>query len=290
MMAADVKWSKERGLGLIELLVALAIGLLVTLGVAVFFGNTISSAQDSIKSARIQNDMSNIVDLMAAEIRRSGYWGSGDLSTVEDPNLSVISPTCVVFYYDRNNDGVKDTGSTSGGVVTSIGEFGGFKLLNGDVWTREVCNPASDACMSSCTNTNQIWTRMNDENYTTITALAFDSVGSKCLTLSADTSKNLDFSEVTSGTDFRCPCTNDTGISFYDYPAYGSGSCTGSNIPSTANEDRVISIRQVNIDITGQSSDDALIRATSSATVRVGNNHILCGDSGTGTWATANCN
>ena len=153
----------HRGISLVELLVAIAVGLFIVLGTTTFFLTSQASALDNTQSLRLNGIMRTSLDFMGREISRAGYWesaprfiGSMDRSSSPPrPDFAQVNPfgtlafqhfsagaqsdckhttsagtstaicNCLVFAYDR--PGESADGNT---VVTTVapGEFTGYRL------------------------------------------------------------------------------------------------------------------------------------------------------------------
>lgn len=67
--------SKELGLSLIELLVAILISTILVLGVTELFGNTSASDRANSALARVQESGRLVLEMIGADARRAGYVG-----------------------------------------------------------------------------------------------------------------------------------------------------------------------------------------------------------------------
>lgn len=65
----------EKGFSLVELLVGLAAGLTLLSGVIGIFSATVGSTGYNLKMTRVNQELRTVMDLMARDIRRAGYWG-----------------------------------------------------------------------------------------------------------------------------------------------------------------------------------------------------------------------
>lgn len=73
--STDRSGSRQRGLSLVELLVAAAIGLLVVGGVIGLFASQMRDARRLLVEARVNQDLRVTADLIARDLRRAAYWG-----------------------------------------------------------------------------------------------------------------------------------------------------------------------------------------------------------------------
>jgi len=270
---------RDSGFTLVELMVALALGLIVMLAVGFIFATSSRSSHENLKSSTLEQDLNAIMDIMASELRRAGFWDHALINPPVDHaylngdynHLDLVSSSCVLYFYDADE-----------GHDVDDDEMRGFKLndTTKNIMMRRSCTVTSegtyDTCMSDCDAGS--WGALNDDDLVEITGLTLTSTGSRCLNLSNEATRNRDYWDVTNtaATEFRCPCTNDTDITFYSYVAgppasYTAGSCA-TDTPAT--DDRVISIRQVNITIQGETEGDAAISKQITTTVKVANDHV----------------
>ena len=78
--------SSQRGMSLIELMVAMTIGIILSLGMFEIYSGTRQSYQVQEGLARLQENARFAIDVMTRDIRMAGYTGcyTGDMSTVEN--------------------------------------------------------------------------------------------------------------------------------------------------------------------------------------------------------------
>ncbi|WIT10599.1 hypothetical protein PFX98_16985 [Paucibacter sediminis] len=155
----------ERGISLVELMVGLTVGLMVTAGAISLFASNVSQSRRVVANARVEQDLRNIADLITRDLRRAGYWGNAINGTLavgaaaaaaSNPYASVApasSPTDgqIVYSFSR---GAEDD-------AKSDAETFGFRR-NADDGTVEM------------QTSNGTWKKLNDPNYTTITSLSLN--------------------------------------------------------------------------------------------------------------------
>lgn len=71
--------SGQRGMSLIELMIALTMGLFLLLGLSTFLTTTLKSNTAAVRLASLDQELRAIMTLMARDVRRAGYWGSPDM-------------------------------------------------------------------------------------------------------------------------------------------------------------------------------------------------------------------
>jgi prepilin peptidase dependent protein B len=157
---------RDRGFTLIELMVALVLGLLVVGGVMAVFISTYQANAQNIKMVRLNEELRAVMSMMARDIRRAGVrqlaWQPSLLGT---PNPfannvnwvvtkfgSETARSCVTFAYDSDGDDA----------LTNADRFG-YRLNAGAVELRQ----AGAACTAGG------WQNITDENVARILNLNF---------------------------------------------------------------------------------------------------------------------
>lgn len=109
---------KQQGLSLIEVMVGLAIGSIILLGVVSATLGLLSG--DSIAASRLDGELRNTSMYVARDLARAGYRGDaaaaveGGVAGYASPfdTLDVSTPGCVRYSYDANSNGVLDVNSS----------------------------------------------------------------------------------------------------------------------------------------------------------------------------------
>lgn len=197
----------SRGLSLVELMIALAIGLIVVGAVLAFTLSSLTANSEYVQSTRLSQELRNSMDFISRELRRAGYdqsqLGSIAASSINVPVVPRFSPIhiendadddgdsiddegCVIYAYDR-------AGGTSGTVDLANGEIRAIRRamreVDGvDVGVLEVAESASGVTPSctgaapdytsypaSCSSAG--WCPLSDPRLIDITALTFDTSG-----------------------------------------------------------------------------------------------------------------
>jgi len=160
---------KQKGLTLVEMLIAMVLGLFVTAVIITVFSTNVRSSTESIKMIRLNQELRGAMRLMTDELKRAGYsFNPGNPAFMNDFN---ISSTCVRFSYDE----VGRVGKTDG--AQDPDERFGFKLENNTVkWTRNGGNPNNPPTAPDCSTGT--WTSLTTVDAAFITTLDFDISGS----------------------------------------------------------------------------------------------------------------
>ena len=160
---------KQRGASLIELMIAMALGLgsLSLMASVIAYG--IATNGKLLANARLSEEVNAIGVLISRDLKRAGYNGNTP-ALVAKPNVFpsafanslVVSQhpdesasTCIVFAYDRNRNGVLDTVGTN--------ENYGFRLHDGAV---EIRMAGADCSQGK-------WQNLSDTRVVVISELRF---------------------------------------------------------------------------------------------------------------------
>ena len=81
----------QRGLSLVELLVGIVIGMIVLVGATQLFVNHIGNNRQLVLETRVNQELRAAADLIARDIRRSGYWGNATAAVIATPTTAPAS-------------------------------------------------------------------------------------------------------------------------------------------------------------------------------------------------------
>ncbi|WP_081687040.1 prepilin-type N-terminal cleavage/methylation domain-containing protein [Chitinilyticum litopenaei] len=187
------------GFTLIELMVAVAMGMLVLMALGTMLSDQIRSSQDTRRAIALNQDMREAMDLVVSDLRRAGYFaGSASAPTAASPyynisgfngkalNTGTISPqsltrnsntssaatsntNCILYGYDRDNDHLNP-----GTAAADKNRFG-FALRNGVLMIHRGGNSAHNCTADNSTGTglSSEWEALTDPTRMTITSLHF---------------------------------------------------------------------------------------------------------------------
>ena len=227
---------KTKGFTLIELMIAMVLGLFVIAVVIITYSMTVSGSSATIKSARLNHDLGLAMTLIVNDIKRSGYWGgatsNADAST--NPFMDATQrpafynpvgglATCVVYSYDADGDETVDTD-----------EYYGFRLNSGTIQMR-----LTGTTNANCTDGNWTSGEIVDGDEINVTNLTFTPTYS-CLNVTTPAS-------TIQATTTECSTVSDS----------------------------VIELRQVSVSLTAQLVDDTAVSKTVTEIVMFRNNRIL---------------
>jgi len=252
---SNLQGSKEQGLSLVELMVGLAVGLLLTTGILNFYLTSMKASTDNLQMSMLNQELRSMLHIVDRDIRRAGFWagvpGTDDLSAnpfMSDPNDLLISEktgepagSCVIYSFDLDKDKQVDVGSASTSApfnappydLGSVEQFG-FRLNGTSVEMRTGLATASEATLDCDSGA---WTTVTD-NHTEITQFSF--------------TLNTQYLNVSTGS-----------------------ACSPVTTNCCASGESCQLIRDVNINITGQLVNDNSVVKTVAALTRVRNDKYI---------------
>lgn len=237
---------KQAGFTLIELMIALLLGLIVIGATINIYIATVGSSSNIIKSARLNHDLEAVMTLMVNDIKRAGYWGNARMEadsrnnpfTATTTNILIDGGNCILYSYDGGSGTTGGVAHNGNGIVDAD-EYYGFKLESNSIKMRKTGTTTADCA-------NGTWEEFIDGNQLSITNLQFS------------------FEPVTGVLPATSRCLNVTTSTVTNAAA-----CTGA----VAN-DNLAEKRLVNIQLTGQLKNEAAVTKTLNASVAVSNSRL----------------
>ena len=256
---------KQSGYSLIEIMIALLVGLIVVSATISIYVATVGSGSSTIKSARLNHDLDAVMTLMINDIKRAGYWGRAKLNadsrnnpfTTATTNIQIpasIPPnSCILYTYDADGDGFVDPD-----------EYYGFQLRNiknTPPIIDTIRMRKTDTATADCTDEN--WEEFIDSTQLTIDNLQFSFT-------QVDVNGDTDF---TDGIDLPATsrCLNVTTNTSYVPPVLPP---VTNDICSDPPGNNVVEKRVVNIRLTGHITSDINVIKTINGTVEVRNSRV----------------
>lgn len=265
----------QRGVTIVELMISIVLGLLLMLAATAMTASSMIMNADTLKSAKLNQDVDSVIQVMVNDIRRAGYGhlGGASIFTTYGDDLGIVSSDCILYAYDANENGTLDTT-----------ERYGFKLVGSEINIRTGCT--TGACATSCAAGT--WVPITDDQYVTISKLKFDSEHSKCLSLTGNDNRtipgnNNNFWVTNTDSAINFPCsplvlTSNSSIvsklTTYALDVNGVYQSTGTTFVDPAGGDRLIEARQVNVEIEGAVTNDANMKKVQNVAINVRNNHV----------------
>lgn len=224
----------SRGITIVELLIGVAIGLFILVGVSELFVRNITNSRRILVEARINQDLRSTMDLITRDLRRAAYWGdaingiqaSGANSATMVNPYNVVTPTGtnqISYAYSRD--------ATENNVLNSSTEQFGFRL---DTTNHAIQMYVGDA-------------------WQTITNTDILSIPNGGFTITP----------VETSVDIRAACAK-TCVDAILPPA----------VPTAADNCPRIQVRTYNIVLTGNSKSDLAVSRTLRSQVRVRNDAL----------------
>ena len=86
----------QRGLSLVEMMVALAVGMVVVSGALVLAASSMTASRDNIRMSFLNQELRNVMNLMTNDLRRASYWGGAvDATRVSSVSTLVFSSNAI---------------------------------------------------------------------------------------------------------------------------------------------------------------------------------------------------
>jgi len=116
----------QRGVGLVELLIGLVIGLLIMAGAITLFAKISFSGLENTRRVQLNEQLRSTLNLMHKDIQRAGYVNATDGATaVNSANVDTVqmalfgviaignaagevANSCIIYSYDFNGDNIQD--------------------------------------------------------------------------------------------------------------------------------------------------------------------------------------
>lgn len=155
------------GFTLVELLIAMALGLSIVAGVAFMLFETAKTARQALHEAQLRQAMATAISVIDGELRRAGYWsGAGDTADAPLRNghavFQLVGNDCLLFGYDRD--------AIDGDGVPADSDRYGLRLSGAALQIR-TSGPACATPCAGCTGGN--WFAVTDPQAVAIDTLAF---------------------------------------------------------------------------------------------------------------------
>ena len=116
----------QRGLSLVEMMVALAVGTVVVSGALVLASSSMTASRDNIRMSFLNQELRSVMNLMTNDLRRASYWGSAvdatrvsSVSTLEFSSNTSGSATLALGFdsADVSDELVDDLGAKAVGTT-----------------------------------------------------------------------------------------------------------------------------------------------------------------------------
>lgn len=260
---------RHRGVTLVEMMVGMVVSIIVLWGISAVYVNTSSTSRVTSAANQLNQDMRTVMDIMVNDIRRSGYWGassSGANPFTEPARIPQISTStsCILYSYDAifagGTSGVVDPAIPTS---TAFMDFFGFRLSGGALQTLLPTGTLVSTDPATTCATDALWENLTDPRSITVSALTFDTVGSKCIAYIGSTYN---------------PLVVNTYI-FWETTTAGSiGNACDATPPVGSSVSKLthtyVETRRININLKARSNVDTTLTKTLIGTVLVRNNRV----------------
>ncbi len=136
---------RQQGITLIEMMIAMIIGLIISAGVISIFVSNVKSSNENIRMVRLNQELRGVMTFISDEIKRAGYSADTTNSDFIDEFNYDVANDCLRYSYDEDGDGIRDND-----------ERFGFELnANALRWANNVTTTdCSDGAWQNITETN----------------------------------------------------------------------------------------------------------------------------------------
>ncbi|MEO5361999.1 MAG: hypothetical protein H7838_00015 [Magnetococcus sp. DMHC-8] len=181
---------RQAGVGLVEMLMGILVGLVLLAGIISVYVTTSKANADHLKLARLNQEVRAIMGIMTREVRRAGYWGvmPGTTGAVGNPAwITALYPTGTAagtvdlssnpFWQAANDLTVgQRTGEAANSCITFSYDLDGDKLASnterfGFRLHSDVVEMRVSGTSASCDNGT--YEPMNNAHLTRVTSLLF---------------------------------------------------------------------------------------------------------------------
>jgi prepilin-type N-terminal cleavage/methylation domain-containing protein len=101
----------QKGLTLIEMMIALVLGLFVTAVIITVFSTNVRSSTESIKMIRLNQELRGLMTLMTDELKRHGYSSVATEKGFMNKFNYDAADSCLRYAYDTASDGIVNPAS-----------------------------------------------------------------------------------------------------------------------------------------------------------------------------------
>jgi len=107
---------KQSGITLIEMMIAMVLGLIVTGTIITIFISNVKSTTETVKMTRLNQELRTVMNFMADELKRAGYSADPDADFFMDSYVVDVTSgaECVLYAYDVNANGTSEANESFG--------------------------------------------------------------------------------------------------------------------------------------------------------------------------------
>ena len=113
----NIRWSQQKGMSLMEVLIAMSISLVVTASMIALMSNSLGSTARIVNMTKLSDDLRTTMQMMTRDVRRSNYNANSMFCYANTNCRSAVDATvagditinggndCFTFLLDRDHDG-----------------------------------------------------------------------------------------------------------------------------------------------------------------------------------------
>ena len=171
----NIRWSQQKGMSLMEVLIAMSISLVVTASMIALMSNSLGSTARIVNMTKLSDDLRTTMQMMTRDVRRSNYNAKSMFCYANTNCRSAVDATvagditinggndCFTFLMDRDHDG-DSTENDAGGFRRVISS--GVGVI--EMWTG---NSAPDGSVAAGTAS---WVQITNPENMDIFAFSVD--------------------------------------------------------------------------------------------------------------------
>lgn len=261
---------KHSGFTLIELLISIGLGIVAVSAILYFYLATVTSSSDTLKKAKLNQEINTLIYLMAQDIRRAGYGGLQE----EDASLNKFSSTATKLTVFKNGTAINPVNDDASDPDDLVGEcivYAYDQSLDGDLQSDEqfgyrfsadnetiqILESTSVKSSQNCTDGN--WSSVIDDSEVRVTSFEIDLEGSICVNSSEPNDIDNDSNSVADNVE--------------EFDCYAKVPGVNYSIPS-ASTIILAEIWFINLTIEAELIDDSDISMSISRKLIVRNPHV----------------
>jgi type II secretory pathway component PulJ len=154
---------RQRGLTIVEFMIALALSSMITAGLGMFFSTYAKANASTNNLTAFEQTIQGAIDLINRDMRRAGYWASArnDIGAMQPANpFAVIdnpSPNCILYSYDFNRDGALQPGENHGFLLAqgTLSYLDSLTLSTSD--SKKICNATLEKGWAPITDATKVF-------------------------------------------------------------------------------------------------------------------------------------
>lgn len=162
----------KNGFSLIELLVALSLGMILMFGLLTIYSSITRHSKRLIASSELRQTLQAAMNLISDDVRRAGFWvnAKNDVGNGVNTNPYMVTGTTDIYINEPANNCILLTYNATkvapSGAIPDSEKFG-FRLVNNAIQFRPLGKPFN------CNAVESDWDNITDSGVMTIDTLSF---------------------------------------------------------------------------------------------------------------------